>query len=807
MREKVKSLLTTASRDVIMLDALHQWASAPTGYTAVHRGFPPDHTLIMSNLMVRYDLSPDAAERIYERLQIEVKASGFSFSDGYLEAEPAIKKYFAETALLRRETEMRLSVAEEKDQRIAWLFCREKENFAVWPHSRDHHIYHEKMKRFLALLNATFGISAEEDEVLHALIRLGFINELQWVHVSASHEGARRENELVFPAYLHDTAARIDDHVHLPDPPDSLVYLNDLFYQGRGEALMSLEEILEKGWAMQNEIGEGVSLHPGIVGRRAGVLAVSARLHQQVYADLRMRKEAVSAGTVERVRQALDLICSPSSLLSCKEIDSIGGMKIWHITPESEPSGEPETYIILTPWITRNGMERLKGITAPACIILITTMLRVTRVEEMYAEVFSKDLRHERIQSWILIEYASSGVNGKVFLETPAFYEKMMAFLNAPISPPVLSEERTSHLSVFLGTSTTGGSVSWSPGALQNGHFIIIGGAGAGKTETIRCIAAELEKKQFPVLMIDFHGDMATDTDALQTYQIREEAGYYFNPLELDPAFGDITPLRATSDFVDAMYINFPSLGIQQKEQLKRLIREAYRRAGIRAEKSTWLRELDFMELEEALMTSDNRTAQTLRAYLDDIFEYQLFSGTQKISMHEILTGVGITRLDLRALPESLRFLFADLFLRKMYYSLQAMGEIPWHHATDPERFRLFVIVDEAKLLASEKQGIKAVLNKYTSELRKFGVGLILASQMPSHFPQEILANIEAKLCMRAQNQEQARRNSKYFGVPADEVLKLRQGEGILMVGNEKVRVKITPTWERVDRTREKERT
>jgi len=183
--------------------------------------------------------------------------------------------------------------------------------------------------------------------------------------------------------------------------------------------------------------------------------------------------------------------------------------------------------------------------------------------------------------------------------------------------------------------------------------------------------------------------------------------------------------------------------------------------------------------------------------YLRDIFDYESFSGTEKLSIAEILDE-GVTHINLRALPESLKFLFADLFLRKLYYSLQALREIPAGDIPDREKFRLFVIVDEAKLLVSEKQGIKAVLNKYATELRKFGVGLILASQLIDHFTDEILANISVKLCMKAENKKQAKNNSKFFGVGEEDLINLQQGEGILIIGGEKMNIRIVPTWERM---------
>ena len=363
-----------------------------------------------------------------------------------------------------------------------------------------------------------------------------------------------------------------------------------------------------------------------------------------------------------------------------------------------------------------------------------------------------------------------------------------------PAPEPVAEPPRPGGLDIFLGHAQDGRRVNWSPGRLNNGHMIILGGSGAGKTETIRCIAAELAAQAMPVVLIDFHGDMAASTGDIRSYKIREGAEYYFNPLELDPAIDEITPLRATSDFVDAISINFPTLGIQQRRKIKNIIKDFYRMSGITGNTGTWTRVLDFDDIESEIMSCED---EAIPAYLEDIFDYKLFSGEEKISLPTILSG-GITHINLNALPENLRYLFADLFLRRIYYTLQATGEIPRGTENEREKFRLFVIVDEAKLLVSQKSGsktaIKAVLNKYATEMRKFGVSLILASQLIAHFNEEILANIAVKFCMRAENKKQAQENAKFFEVSEKDLLNFRPGEGILIIGSEKMNVRIVPS-------------
>lgn len=380
----------------------------------------------------------------------------------------------------------------------------------------------------------------------------------------------------------------------------------------------------------------------------------------------------------------------------------------------------------------------------------------------------------------------------------PSFYEGDAIEPDSEIHPDLMvGAPGSGRLDVFLGHTPDGRHVNWSPGQLNNGHMIILGGSGAGKTETIRCIAMELAAQALPVVMIDFHGDMAPTLGPIKTYKIREGGDYYFNPLKLDPIIDEITPLRATSDFVDAISINFPTLGIQQRRKIKNMIKECYQASGITGKISTWTRVLDFDDIEGEIMACED---ETIPAYLEDIFDYKLFSGEEEISIQSILSGE-ITHINLNALPENLRYLFADLFLRRIYYTLQALGEIPRGTDEAREKFRLFVIVDEAKLLVSQKSSsktaIKAVLNKYATEMRKFGVSLILASQLIAHFNEEILANIAVKFCMRSENKKQAQENAKFFEVSEKDLLNFQPGEGILIIGSKKTNIRIVPASRR----------
>jgi DNA helicase HerA-like ATPase len=82
--------------------------------------------------------------------------------------------------------------------------------------------------------------------------------------------------------------------------------------------------------------------------------------------------------------------------------------------------------------------------------------------------------------------------------------------------------------------------------------------------------------------------------------------------------------------------------------------------------------------------------------------------------------------------------------------------------------------------------------------MRKFGVGLILASQMINHFNDEILANIAAKVCMNAENQDQAKANGKLFGIDAEVLLNLKPGQCFMRTQEGQTELKVVPSWERM---------
>jgi DNA helicase HerA-like ATPase len=99
----------------------------------------------------------------------------------------------------------------------------------------------------------------------------------------------------------------------------------------------------------------------------------------------------------------------------------------------------------------------------------------------------------------------------------------------------------------------------------------------------------------------------------------------------------------------------------------------------------------------------------------------------------------------------------------------------------------VFVVLDEAKVLTMSKGDVDRsdhIVNVLATEGRKFGIGLVLASQVEDHFGRETLANAACRLAMRPMDSKEARRIARTMEVAPETLLGLREvGAGVYRSG------------------------
>ena len=814
VNDPVQLVLDEFKDDEILIDALNQWAMNPTSKSAGF-GIEQNYPYIKRNIMARYSLSDSDADwyiqRLKDRCDWLIHIKGNMIYELRHQVEKKINYVWGER--LRNRVLERISNSGEEIEIMVYLFgklkCGHLSAISIADNLGD-------LNRINAIYLAATGKCLSfksSSELLDSLVPIGVLNELLWI----GSKSKAYASEYRVPLFVREILDNVDNYLKRPKKPNVEEYISFLFERHEYEQLRNIDMLLHMESYLFGKIRglycayyRKYAYHPevpiisskGIIGKYKNCTAISPLVIDDLDKILQQEKERRLKPLRQKINDILESFRKthwPSIEVVCED------QNLWMIHSLKEPL----LSVFLTTWVKQKIFD--------SHLLLIVTNQSLPSIKnciergDLNAKSISAlCISHGRSDFKVLKgdkhKFVDKIINNIAQKEATKLRkaDEGMFETSRPVS---IEQTSTTHteitgggLKVFLGYSADGKEIFWEPGSLFNGHFLIVGSSGAGKTETIRCIVSELARGGFPVLMVDFHGDMACEKCHITTYEIKENSSYYFNPLELDPRFPEITPLKATLDFTDAVWINYPSMGIQQRNRLKEIIKETYEQFGITNQKTTWSKEVPFDHIVDRIRNSEDKITQTLKGYISDISDFGLFSGSQRISMGNVLHGK-VTHINLKPLPESLRSLYADLFLRKLYYSLQALGEIPRGDVSDKDKFRIFVIVDEAKLLVAARQEIKAVLNKYATEIRKYGGALILASQLITHFNDEILNNIAIKLLMKAENKKQARENSKFFDVNDAALLSLKRGEGILVTSHQnrikKEKVKIIPTWER----------
>jgi hypothetical protein len=292
---------------------------------------------------------------------------------------------------------------------------------------------------------------------------------------------------------------------------------------------------------------------------------------------------------------------------------------------------------------------------------------------------------------------------------------------------------------------------------LMNGHMVILGGSGSGKTQAMKAIQLELSKFDIPSITFDFNDDFI-DSDFLSNtdsslFDVTQ--GLPINPLSLpiDPYTGNC----AGPQMVNQMYLlkeifkKVFTLGPQQASDLKNGIQAAYHDFGIRSNTPIIdenARLPSFSDVYNHI--SDN---QRLLNRIEAIFDLDLF-GNANFTMNRFLEGKNVLRFS--QLPsEEIQKVTSEIMLVSIYNALIKMG----HY----RGLRLAIFIDEAHKIAN----LEAV-KKLFREARKYGCAVFLSSQEARDFDETIYANAGTRIILNLQEMSDARKAASMLGDVAE---------------------------------------
>ena len=393
-----------------------------------------------------------------------------------------------------------------------------------------------------------------------------------------------------------------------------------------------------------------------------------------------------------------------------------------------------------------------------------------------------------------------------------------------PEPQPTVEKERQAQdekeEGIFVGDDTDyPGPHYWNPqdaGTVQNPHLMVIGESGSGKTYTLQCLTAELAQRETPSIIFDYGQGFELETldpvyqkyVGVSEYRVGED-GIALNPLEIFPKDikGPASVAARLADVFDAVY----HVGHVQRKVLIEAILATFEKKSILADtQSTWKKDPPiFADLQQTLddLASDkqypNRTnAVGLAARLMTFFMLSSFTAGKNPWSWETLIGDSkhcVHILQFRGLEGKTQKVIVEILLWHLFFYLKSHGQ---------GRLRLYCILDEAHHLSFREGG---PLDLLLREARKFGLGIIFASQQPEDFSEVAFSNTASKLVFQIADPNL--KVSRYLAVKCsnydspeqihDVVAVLKQGDAFFLSRNRGYKVHIADLRSRAAQWRE----
>ncbi|MBW3599490.1 MAG: ATP-binding protein [Planctomycetes bacterium] len=368
---------------------------------------------------------------------------------------------------------------------------------------------------------------------------------------------------------------------------------------------------------------------------------------------------------------------------------------------------------------------------------------------------------------------------------------------------------------IHLGSDVENGDeVFWNPSAhtgAANPHVLILGESGFGKTYTIASLAAELTHQNIASIVFDYGQgfspatlppEFVAATNPIELHASRD--GVNVNPLQIFPS--DLHgPVNVAQRIADTFACVYKRIGVQQHAIVRQAVLDVMADANISPDApESWEADLPMFNAVQAKLrayaddptNAHARSAASAASHISTVFVFNTFRARgQRLAWSELLrSGNRVIIIQLKGLEHSLERAVTEFLLWNLIGYIEALG---------PGPLRCFIILDEAHRLSFNPG---SPVEKLLREGRKFGLGLILASQQPEDFGSVAFANTATKIVFQVGDERSAisrqlhRKVRKHhsFGEIYDVITKLPRGSAYVVTENVGRVVRITKFEDRV---------
>ena len=326
-------------------------------------------------------------------------------------------------------------------------------------------------------------------------------------------------------------------------------------------------------------------------------------------------------------------------------------------------------------------------------------------------------------------------------------------------------ERETSLTPIHLGSDAeTGEEVVWNPdpgSGAANPHVLILGESGFGKTYTIASLCAELAQENVVSVVFDYGqgfslatlpAEFMAATNPLELHAGRD--GVDINPLQIFPSdlHGPVNVAQRVADTFTRVY---KRMGVQQHAVIRQAVLDVMADADITQDApDSWTSDLPaFANVQAKLqaygsdpLNIQSRFAASAASHISTVFVFNTFrQNGQTLAWSDLLRADNrVVIIQLKGLEDSLERAVTEFLLWNLIGFIEAVG---------PGSLRCFVILDEAHKLSFDRG---SPVEKLLREGRKFGLGLILASQQPEDFSPVAFANTATKIVFQVGDERSA---------------------------------------------------
>jgi hypothetical protein len=285
-------------------------------------------------------------------------------------------------------------------------------------------------------------------------------------------------------------------------------------------------------------------------------------------------------------------------------------------------------------------------------------------------------------------------------------------------------------------------------------HFAVLAQTGAGKSYTVGVLIEEMLDHDFPVLVLDPHGEYSSlkkpnpESDDSQAYNVKE--------------YSPNTDINR-----EALPLQFSSVNLGKKE-LTTLIPDSLTNSqmGVLYNALKRLKDKDddynLLDIQDAVSQEESTAKWNLLNYLEQLEESGLFSESP-VDLKDLVEPGRATIINLKAVEPEPTEMTAYMLAKKLF-DLRKKNRIP----------PFIMVIEEAHNFTPEKGFGQAVSNpimrKIASEGRKFGLGIGVISQRPARIDKNVLSQANTQFILRVTNPNDLKAISKSFEGVTSEV-------------------------------------